>query len=199
MFFYGFVLGILFVSPCVFFYFLVIKGVDRFEPEPWWLLIAMFFWGALVATTAAIIVSILGENAMALATGSSSADPIMDATAATFIAPLTEESSKFLGLLLLWALSAFWLKELDGPLDGVIYGEESLSANADEMWGNGWPLFCRDAGIAPETIDGDRKNLSLYEARAWKHWSQTKLVEGFNILYDYTKLESTVFPLRSHI
>ena len=72
--------------------------------------------------------------------------------------------------------------------DGVIYGEESLSANADEMWKDGWPLFCHDANLDPGKIKGDRKNLSLYEARAWTHWSQTKLVEGFNILYDYTKL-----------
>jgi HEAT repeat protein len=72
--------------------------------------------------------------------------------------------------------------------DGVVYGEESMSADIQAMWGNGWPLFCWDAGIDPERVKGDRKNLSTYEERAWKHWAQGKFVEGFNILYDYTKL-----------
>jgi hypothetical protein len=72
--------------------------------------------------------------------------------------------------------------------DGVVFGEESMSADAEEMWGNGWPLFCRDAGLDPNRIKGDRKALSVYEARAWKNWSQAKLVDGFNLLYDYTKL-----------
>jgi len=72
--------------------------------------------------------------------------------------------------------------------DGVVFGEESMSSDSEEMWGNGWPLFCRDAGLDPQRIQGDRKALSLYEARAWKNWSQSKLIEGFNLLYDYTKL-----------
>jgi hypothetical protein len=35
---------------------------------------------------------------------------------------LVEETTKGVGLLLLWALSAVWLRELDGALDGAIYG-----------------------------------------------------------------------------
>jgi RsiW-degrading membrane proteinase PrsW (M82 family) len=118
----GLLLGVLCVSPCVFIYFLAIKGIDRYEPEPWWLLIGMFLWGALVSTTMAIIASIVGQGALVWATGMGSQDPLMTASSATFIAPLTEETAKVVGLLLLWGLSAFWLKELDGPLDGVIYG-----------------------------------------------------------------------------
>ncbi len=118
----GLLLGIAFVSPCVLIYFLVIKGIDRYEPEPWWLLTAMFIWGAVVSTTVAIIVSLVSEGAFLMATGFDRANPLISASSATFLAPLTEESAKTLGLLLLWAVSALWLRELDGPLDGVIYG-----------------------------------------------------------------------------
>ena len=118
----GLLLGVLFVTPCVVVYCLVIKGLDRYEPEPWWLLILMFFWGAFVATTAAIIASLLSQGAVVAATGTSASDPLVGMTSATFIAPFTEESFKVLGLVLLWGLSSIWLKELDGPLDGAIYG-----------------------------------------------------------------------------
>ena len=43
------------IAPTVFVYFLVIKGTDRFEPEPFWLLTLTFLWGAIVATLMAII------------------------------------------------------------------------------------------------------------------------------------------------
>ncbi len=46
----GMFLGALFVTPLVLSYALFIRWVDRFEPEPWWLLIAAFIWGALFAT-----------------------------------------------------------------------------------------------------------------------------------------------------
>jgi RsiW-degrading membrane proteinase PrsW (M82 family) len=43
-------LAFLVIAPTVFVYFLIIKGMDRYEPEPIWLLSAVFFWGAVVAT-----------------------------------------------------------------------------------------------------------------------------------------------------
>jgi RsiW-degrading membrane proteinase PrsW (M82 family) len=118
----GLLMGIVFVSPCVLVYFFVIKGFDRYEPEPWWLLIAMFLWGAFAATTGAIVASLVSQGAVSVATGASPDDPMLGAASATFIAPLTEETAKVLGLLLLWGASGLWLRELDGPLDGVIYG-----------------------------------------------------------------------------
>jgi hypothetical protein len=33
------------------------------------------------------------------------------------------------------------------------------------------------------------KNLNVYEARAWTHWALERAVDGFNALYDYTKLK----------
>src|SRR5687768_17307370 len=48
----GLVLAMLPVGPLVACYF----WLDRYEPEPRRLLVAAFFWGALVATTVALVV-----------------------------------------------------------------------------------------------------------------------------------------------
>jgi RsiW-degrading membrane proteinase PrsW (M82 family) len=118
------IFAIFLVGICVFFYGLLIKGVDRYEPEPWWLLMVCFFWGALGATFFSIIFNTVGGAVI-----TSAVDPrtmneaaVAQGLTASFVAPLVEESFKGLFLLVLWAASAFWLRELDGPLDGAIYG-----------------------------------------------------------------------------
>ncbi len=117
-------LAIVMVGFCVFVYGLLIKGVDRYEPEPWWLLVLCFFWGALGATFFSCVINTIGGTVIAGAVGSATAQDQMLAQGltASFVAPLVEESFKGVFLLLLWAASAFWLRELDGPLDGAIYG-----------------------------------------------------------------------------
>lgn len=110
------------VLPVVLFYFVVLKAADRYEPEPLWLLVMMFLWGAVVATLTAIIGNVAGETFLSAALSAKSGDPFLEASTASFIAPVVEESTKGSGLLVLWLISALWLKELDGPLDGVIYG-----------------------------------------------------------------------------
>ncbi|MEZ4223736.1 MAG: PrsW family intramembrane metalloprotease [Polyangiaceae bacterium] len=116
--------AIILVGICVFIYGLLIKGVDRYEPEPWWLLLICFFWGALGATFFSLIFNTIGGIVI-----TSAVDPhtmseaqVAQGLTASFIAPLVEESFKGVFLLVVWAASAFWLKELDGPLDGAIYG-----------------------------------------------------------------------------
>jgi RsiW-degrading membrane proteinase PrsW (M82 family) len=116
------VLAVGVVAPLIVLYFLVIKGADRYEPEPLWLLLSCFVWGAVVATAAAMIGNAIGEGAVAAAMGVGASASLVDASTASFVAPLVEESTKGGGLLLLWGLSALWLHELDGPLDGAIYG-----------------------------------------------------------------------------
>lgn len=111
--------AIFLVSVCVFFYGLAIKGVDRYEPEPVWLLIMCFFWGALGATFGSLIFNTIGGSVVYSAMGSSQA---ASGITASFIAPPVEESFKGIFLLVVWAASALWLKELDGALDGAIYG-----------------------------------------------------------------------------
>ncbi len=114
-------LALLVVGPTVFFYFLIIRGSDRYEPEPFWLLSVAFFWGAVVSTLTALVFNEVGEGAIRASLGAGQA-ALVDASTASFVAPLVEESSKGFGLLVLWAISALWVKEIDGALDGAIYG-----------------------------------------------------------------------------
>ena len=115
-------LAFLVIAPTVFVYFLIIKGMDRYEPEPFWLLTVCFFWGAVVATLTALVMNSVGEGVLSAALGVPQASSIVQASTASFVAPLVEESCKGFGLLLLFWASSLWLHEVDGPLDGAIYG-----------------------------------------------------------------------------
>jgi len=82
--------------------------LDRYEPEPKRLLGLGLLWGAFVATAAAIVVGGVGGLFV----------PITDNASLAVVAPLTEEASKGLFLLLL----LWWRRaELDGILDGIVY------------------------------------------------------------------------------
>jgi len=115
-------LAFLVIAPTVFVYFLIIKGMDRYEPEPTWLLTAVFFWGAVVATLISIVMNGVGEGVLSAALSAPASSQIVQSSTASFVAPFVEESAKGSGLLVLWLLSALWLHEVDGPLDGAIYG-----------------------------------------------------------------------------
>ena len=91
-----------------------ILWVDRWEPEPSWMLLTAFLWGASVAVFAAGFVNdsayVLGE--LALGTGGGLlVGPVISA-------PIAEEAFK--GLFLLGLL---WLRrrEFDGLVDGIVY------------------------------------------------------------------------------
>ena len=118
----GLVLGVLFVTPLVLTYLLVIRWADRFEPEPWWLIGVAFVWGAIFATlgggTASSIASHIIEKVLSLPPDSKTVDVL----GATVFAPIFEEGFKGLGVSLIALASALGLRELDGPLDGAIYG-----------------------------------------------------------------------------
>jgi len=115
-------MAFLVIAPTVFFYFLIIKGMDRYEPEPIWLLTAVFFWGAVVATLVSIVMNGVGEGVLSAALSAPANSQIVQSSTASFVAPIVEESAKGSGLLVLWLLSSVWLHEIDGPLDGAIYG-----------------------------------------------------------------------------
>ncbi len=82
--------------------------LDRYEPEPKLLLSYALLWGAFVATIAALVVQGIGGFVVG----------ITDDVSLAVVAPLTEEASKgvFLLLLLWWRRA-----ELDGVLDGIVY------------------------------------------------------------------------------
>src|SRR4051794_37076636 len=80
----------------------------RYEPEPVRLLVLAFFWGAVVATAAALVLQALDQYVLGTP----------DDWSAAIVAPLTEEGAKGLFiLLLLW----FRRRVIDGVLDGIVY------------------------------------------------------------------------------
>ena len=120
--FVGLVLGVLFVSPLVLVYVLFIRWCDRFEPEPWYLVGAAFVWGALFATFGGGVGSGLTQSLIAGLLGVTEDSHGMDTFGAVVLAPIFEEGFKGLGVAILALVSALGLKELDGALDGAIYG-----------------------------------------------------------------------------
>ncbi len=82
--------------------------LDRYEPEPRWLLAAGLLWGGAVATVGSVLLGGLGG----LVVG------VSEATALVVLAPVSEELTKgaFLVLLVWWRRH-----EVDGLLDGLVY------------------------------------------------------------------------------
>lgn len=93
----------------------VLAWVDRWEPEPRFLLIAGFLWGGGVAVAVASLLNSVVGPAIAEALGSA-ADA--DLAAATVGAPIVEEGMKGLGILLIFLIRR---REFNGPVDGVVY------------------------------------------------------------------------------
>jgi len=82
--------------------------LDRYEPEPRTLLAAGLLWGCFVATAAALLIQGVGGFVLSFT----------DKQSLAIVAPVTEEASKGLFLLLL----LWWRRaELDGVLDGLVY------------------------------------------------------------------------------
>jgi protease PrsW len=109
-----FVTGLVVAALPVPVYVTLVLWLDRYEPEPAWMLATAFFWGALVAVFFAIIINSFGVALV---------ENIFDEDAANFYglvisAPLVEEGAKALALaaLFLWKRDEF-----DGVLDGIIY------------------------------------------------------------------------------
>ena len=116
----GLFLGVMFVTPLVLTYLFFIRWADRFEPEPWWLIIVAFVWGAIFATLGGGITSSIASSLTTAVFDASPKD--VDVIGATVFAPVFEEGFKGLGVALIALASALGLRELDGPLDGAIYG-----------------------------------------------------------------------------
>ena len=95
-------------------YVTLVLWLDRYEPEPPWMLAAAFFWGALVAVFFAIIINSLGVAVVAALAG----DATGESYGMVVSAPIVEETAKALVLFVLF----FWRRdEFDGVTDGVIY------------------------------------------------------------------------------
>jgi RsiW-degrading membrane proteinase PrsW (M82 family) len=118
----GLVLGAMFVTPLVLVYFLFVRWCDRFEPEPLWLLVLAFGWGAVFATIGGAMGTGSAESVVSAAVGVKESHPGIQALGATVFAPIFEEGFKAIGVFGIALLSALGLKEFDGALDGAIYG-----------------------------------------------------------------------------
>jgi RsiW-degrading membrane proteinase PrsW (M82 family) len=88
------------------FYLMPLVWLDRYDPEPAWLLALAFAWGALVAVIVSFVVNTLLGSIFGPAFG------------AVISAPVFEEGSKGLGLLIL--LLAF-RRYFDDILDGIVF------------------------------------------------------------------------------
>lgn len=115
-----FLAGFFSVVP-ILFYLIVIWILDRYEREPFWLVSLNFLWGA----TGAILFGIIGSIIMGIGisefifqfANESDAGTLSNLAGAVVVAPLVEESTKGVFLLIV-ALS----RSFDGPVDGVVYG-----------------------------------------------------------------------------
>jgi protease PrsW len=96
-------------------YVLPLMWLDRYDPEPLWLLALAFAWGAIVSIFFSLIINTtLAE--VATQNWSAGAGVFVGAVIS---APIFEESSKGIGLLLL--LIAF-RRYFDDVLDGIVFG-----------------------------------------------------------------------------
>ncbi len=97
---------------------LLVNFMDRYEREPWFLRLAAFLWGALIAIPPALLIERQVDGALQNILPPGASDVLRSALQG-LNAGLTEETIKGLGLLLLF----FILRdEFDNVTDGIVYG-----------------------------------------------------------------------------
>lgn len=96
-------------------YVLPLIWLDRYDPEPVWLLALAFAWGALVAVVVSFIVNTVVGSVVAMSVSPEAGEFV----GAVISAPVFEEGSKGLGLII---LLIFFRKYFDDILDGIIFG-----------------------------------------------------------------------------
>ncbi len=97
------------------FYILPMLWLDRYDPEPAWLLALAFAWGALVAVIVSFIINTTVGQTVFSVTGDPNA---ANAISGIISAPLFEEGSKGLGLIL---ILIFFRRYFDDILDGIVF------------------------------------------------------------------------------
>ncbi len=94
----------------------LVNFLDRFEREPWFLRLAAFLWGALIAIPTAFLIEQNVDLALLNVTGS---NDLLRSLFDGLNAGITEETVKGLGLLLLFVVLR---DEFDNVTDGIVYG-----------------------------------------------------------------------------
>lgn len=95
-------------------YLVPLIWLDRYDPEPLWLLALAFAWGALVA----VVVSFIINTALGVAASVIYSPEAGEAVGSVLSAPIFEEGSKGLGVLI---LLIFFRKYFDDILDGIVF------------------------------------------------------------------------------
>lgn len=96
---------------------LLVNFMDRFEREPWFLRLAAFLWGAIIAIPPALFIE-RKVYAVLQNLGPNTSDVVRSALQG-LNAGVTEETIKGLGLLLLFLILR---DEFDNVTDGIVYG-----------------------------------------------------------------------------
>jgi RsiW-degrading membrane proteinase PrsW (M82 family) len=131
-------------------YILPLMGLDRYDPEPFWLLALAFAWGAIVAVFVSFFVNTIFGGVITVASGSPA---LGDIASAVISAPVIEEGSKGFGVLL---LLIFCRRFFDDILDGIVYaGVIALGFATVEnvmYYGNGLNRAVYEYGFASQAV-----------------------------------------------
>jgi RsiW-degrading membrane proteinase PrsW (M82 family) len=100
------------------FFAVVIYALDRYEQEPWYLVLSAFVWGAVIAVIFALISQLLVVLVLAAVTGGEES-LALEIFQASGVAPVTEEIFKGVAVLL---LALVLRREFDSLADGIVYG-----------------------------------------------------------------------------
>lgn len=95
-------------------YLMPLIWIDRYDPEPFWLLALAFAWGALVAVTVSFVVNTGVDIVVSIGIS----PEVGSAVGAVMSAPIFEEGSKGLGLII---LLIFFRRYFDDILDGIVF------------------------------------------------------------------------------
>src|SRR5713101_1927232 len=96
---------------------LLVNFMDRYEREPWFLRLAAFLWGAIIAIPPAFFVEQNVDNIVQNLLGSNASE-VMRSALDGLNAGVTEETVKGLGLILLFIILR---DEFDNVTDGIVY------------------------------------------------------------------------------
>ena len=104
-------------------YLIFIRGIDLYEREPLRYVVTVFVWGCTVA----VAVSGAFNSIFAYAVSRVASREVTDFLTAVVSAPLIEETSKGLGLLLIYFVAYLARRrsgvvEFAGVMDGIVYG-----------------------------------------------------------------------------
>lgn len=99
--------------------FLLTNFMDRYEREPWFLRLAAFLWGAIIAIPPALFIETQIDTLISAWSASHGNNLILHALYQGLNAGITEETIKGLGLILLFIILR---DEFDNITDGIVYG-----------------------------------------------------------------------------